>query len=113
MTWSQNTNTLVGSVLIVNMTDAMTIFNSCDLVAKRIHISWRCTDSNITDGTTCTVFYSYDMLAKTYTCVGSVQIVNWTVAMTIFNSYDLVAKRMYISNLCIYSKCGFSHNNIQ
>ena len=62
MTWSQNANTLVGSVLIVNMTDAMAIFNSCDLVAKPTHISWLCTDSNITGGTT--IFKSYDMVAK-------------------------------------------------
>ena len=83
ITWSQNTNTLVGSVLIVNRSDAMTIFNSCDLVAKPSHISWLCTDSNITGVT------------------------------TIFKSYDMVAKNIHISWLFADSKLDCCHDNIQ
>ena len=46
-----------------------------------------------------TIFNSYDLLAKTYALDGHVLIVNWTVAMTIFNSYDLVAKTHTIKSV--------------
>ena len=80
----------------------MTIFNSCDLVAKHIHISWICLIVHMTVATS--IFNSYGFVANTYTLFGYVLIVNWTVPMTIFNSYDLVAKHLHISWLCTDSK---------
>ena len=77
MTWSQNTYTLVGSVLIVNMTVTMPIFNNYVVVAKRIHTNWN---------VVMTISNRYDFVAKHIH-------ISWLfiVLMAIFNSSELVA----------------------